>query len=158
MSAVSGTGAVGGLTIIMSTLAEAYLLDGDLDRGLETVDEALSLAHGNDEGVYETELLRLQSELLRRLGGTANAAKAEGQLNASLTVARRQGALLLELRTAVSLARLWCEQDRREEARRLLLPILAQVDDRARPRFMTDVNEFLGSDLHEQSQSSCAGH
>ena len=139
------TGAVGGLTIIMSTLVEAYLLTGDLDQGLKTVQEALSLARGNDEGVYEAELLRLQSELLRSLG---NVADAEKHLTASLTIACRQQAQMFELRTTISLARLRYGQGRKEEARRLLLPILARDNDRTSSRFMTAVKDMLGSDMH----------
>ena len=140
------TGAVGGLTIIMSTLVEAYLLTGDLDRGLETVDEALSLARYNYEGVYEAELLRLHGELLRSLGGTGNTAAAEEHLSSSLTVARRQQAQIFELRTTISLARLWQEQGREEEARRLLLPILAQVKDSTPSLMMTAMKDVLGSE------------
>jgi predicted ATPase len=43
----------------------------------------------------------------------------------AITTAGRQGAKLLELRAATSLARLWCEQDQAREARELLAPIYA---------------------------------
>ena len=41
----------------------------------------------------------------------------------ALTVARRQQAKSLELRAAMSLARLWQQQGKRDEARELLAPI-----------------------------------
>ena len=43
----------------------------------------------------------------------------------AITIAGRQGAKLLELRAATSLARLWCEQGQSNKARELLAPICA---------------------------------
>jgi predicted ATPase len=50
-------------------------------------------------------------------------AAAECSHRQALAVAQRQSAKLWELRTATSLARLWRDQDKRTEARDLLLPI-----------------------------------
>jgi predicted ATPase len=47
----------------------------------------------------------------------------------SLEIARKQGALSWELRTAVSLARLWHEADRREPASLLLVPIVGRFSE-----------------------------
>jgi predicted ATPase len=44
-------------------------------------------------------------------------------LQCALDVARRQQAKSLELRAAMSLARLWQQQGKRDEARELLAPI-----------------------------------
>ena len=41
----------------------------------------------------------------------------------ALAAAKRQSAKLFELRAAISLARLWCDQGKRTEARDLLAPI-----------------------------------
>ena len=53
----------------------------------------------------------------------AAAAQAEVSLRQALAVARCQQAKSLELRAAMSLSRLWQQQDKREEARALLAPI-----------------------------------
>jgi predicted ATPase len=50
-------------------------------------------------------------------------AEAETWLQRALDVARRQEAKSLELRAAMSLARLWQEQGKRAEAHALLAPI-----------------------------------
>ena len=65
---------------------------------------------------------RLQGELLWALS-TQNAAEAEACLREALDVARSQQAKSLELRAAVSLARLWQQQGKRVEAHALLAPI-----------------------------------
>jgi predicted ATPase len=60
--------------------------------------------------------------LLLRQTGTPQA-EAETWLQQALTVARRQQAKSLELRAAMSLARLWQRQGQRAAAYELLAPI-----------------------------------
>ena len=50
-------------------------------------------------------------------------AKAGDAFNRAIEVARTQGAKALELRAATSLARLWHDQGKRDEAFALLTPI-----------------------------------
>ena len=50
-------------------------------------------------------------------------AKAEGYLDRALTVARTQQARSLELRAAMSMARLWRDQGKPQQARELLAPV-----------------------------------
>ena len=50
-------------------------------------------------------------------------AKAEEHLERALTVARRQQEKSWELRAAMSMARLWRDQGKRDEARDLLAPV-----------------------------------
>jgi predicted ATPase len=59
--------------------------------------------------------------LLRQPG--ASQAAAEAWVQRALDVARRQEAKSLELRAAMSLARLWQQQGKRLEARELLAPV-----------------------------------
>ena len=60
--------------------------------------------------------------MLLRQTGTPQA-EAEAWLQRALDVARRQEAKSLELRAAMSLARLWQQQGKRQEAYDLLVPI-----------------------------------
>jgi predicted ATPase len=60
--------------------------------------------------------------LLLRQTGTSQA-EAEAWLQRALDVARCQEAKSLELRAAMSLARLWQQQGKQAEARELLAPI-----------------------------------
>ena len=50
-------------------------------------------------------------------------AKAEAYFERALAVAREQQAKSWELRSAMSMARLWCDQGKRDEARDLLAPV-----------------------------------
>ena len=50
-------------------------------------------------------------------------AKAEANFERALTVARQQQAKSWELRAAMSMARLWRDQGKRDEARELLAPV-----------------------------------
>ena len=52
-----------------------------------------------------------------------DAAKAEAYFERALSVARKQQAKSWELRAAMSMARLWRDQGKRDEARELLAPV-----------------------------------
>jgi predicted ATPase len=52
-----------------------------------------------------------------------DAAKAEAYFDRALAVARQQQAKSWELRAAMSMARLWRDQGKRDEARELLAPV-----------------------------------
>ena len=77
-----------------------------------------------EERWWETELSRLQGELLCQLPRPA-VGQAEACFQQAVDVARHQQAKALELRAAMSLARLWQRQGKRAEARELLAPIYA---------------------------------
>ena len=75
-----------------------------------------------EERYWEAEIYRLRGVVLLRQPGTSQA-EAETWLQRALDVARRQEAKSLELRAAMSLARLWQQQGKRAEAYELLAPI-----------------------------------
>jgi predicted ATPase len=73
-----------------------------------------------EERFCEAELDRLRGDLLN---ATGDPSAAERSYHQAIAVAKLQSAKLLELRASIRLARLWCRQDRRGEARDLLAPI-----------------------------------
>ena len=84
--------------------------------------EALARIERTGERWFEAELHRLKGEIL--LGGCKpSLADAETEFRQAITIARAQGARFWELRAATSLARLWRDQRRHEDARRLLAPV-----------------------------------
>jgi predicted ATPase len=90
--------------------------------GLQALTEAHTLVQQHDERWWEAEVYRLRGVLLLRQPGTPQA-EAEAWLRRALDVARRQEAKALELRTAMSLSRLWQQQGKQAAARALLAPI-----------------------------------
>jgi predicted ATPase len=103
-------------------LAEAYGKVGQLDEGLQALDEALQWVQRNDEHLYEAEVYRIKGELLLR-HDVPDTAGAEQCFQRALRVARQQEAKSWELRAAMSLSRLWQQEGKRDEARELLLPV-----------------------------------
>jgi predicted ATPase len=76
----------------------------------------------HDERWWEAEVCRLRGVVLLRQTGTPQA-EAEPWFLRALDVACHQQAKSLELRAAMSLARLWLQQGKRAEACALLAPI-----------------------------------
>jgi len=76
----------------------------------------------HEERWWEAEVSRLRGVMLLRQPETPQA-EAETWLQRALDVARHQQAKSLELRAAMSLARLWQQQAKRVEAYELLAPI-----------------------------------
>ena len=70
----------------------------------------------------EAEVYRVAGEIAIK-SPELNSAKAEGYFERALAVARQQQAKSWELRAAMSMARLWRDQGKRDEARELLAPV-----------------------------------
>jgi predicted ATPase len=72
--------------------------------------------------LYEAEINRVAGEIARR-SPVPDAVKAEAYFERALAVARSQQAKSWELRAAMSMARLWCDQGKPLEAHDLLAPV-----------------------------------
>jgi predicted ATPase len=70
----------------------------------------------------EAEVLRTAGEIAMK-SPVPDAVKAEAYFARALAVARQQQAKSWELRAAMSMARLWRDQSKRDEARGLLAPV-----------------------------------
>jgi predicted ATPase len=117
----TATGARTSCTYYMALLAEALGKDGRLDETLEMLAQAEDLMRGRGEGFHGAELQRLRGEfLLRRDPSLASGAEAEACFRQALTIAQQQRARSLELRAAMSLARLDHQRGGKGEGRALL--------------------------------------
>jgi predicted ATPase len=107
----------------VGAMTEGLMGLGQVAEAHAVVDKGLTSADHGGERVYYPELLRLKGELLLRQAIGQSGSGAEHSFSAALCLARRQGALALELRAALSLARLRVIQGRHDEARQILAPI-----------------------------------
>jgi class 3 adenylate cyclase/predicted ATPase len=103
-------------------LAEAYANVGQPAEGLAMLADALTRIETTGERWRAAELHRLRGGLLLALS-TANHGEAETCFQQARALARHQQAKSLELRAAMSLARLWQQQGKRAEAHQLLAEI-----------------------------------
>lgn len=111
---------------ILIAMAEAQVKAGQPVEGLATLAEALTRLQETDERHWEAELYRLKGELLLMQGDDVG---AEASLHQAIEVSRRQRARSWELRATTSLARLWQQQGRTEEARQVLAKIYNSLID-----------------------------
>jgi predicted ATPase len=105
-----------------SLLVEAYGQATLPEAGLSVLARALTLVTTTGVRWWEAELHRLKGESLLRLA-SPEITQAEACFQQALDVARSQQAKALELRSALSLSRLWQQRGKRDEARQLMAEV-----------------------------------
>jgi predicted ATPase len=122
LAALLATGLTLSQSFCLVLLAEAAGHAGQIEEGLRLLAEAMTALEASERGDLLAEEYRLQGELLLRQP-VPDAAQAEACFQQALAIARCQQAKSWELRAAMSLARLWQHQGKRDESRELLGPI-----------------------------------
>ena len=122
ITALRSTGASLYVPLWLSYLAKAYADLGQFDDAWRCIGEAMSAVETTKERWCEAEVYRMAGEIAL-LSPEPDAAKAEGYFERALAVARQQQAKSWELRAAMSLARLWRDQGKVQQARELLAPV-----------------------------------
>jgi predicted ATPase len=115
-------GAISGMPWYLSCLARAYAGRGLFDDAWRCTREAIVTGQTTKEGWSEAEVHRMAGEIAL-LPPKPDLAKAASFFERALAIARKQGAKSWELRAAMSVARLWRDQGRPNEARDLIAPI-----------------------------------
>jgi predicted ATPase len=92
--------------------------------------------------LWEAEVQRTAGEIALK-SPEPDAAKAEGHFQRALAVARQQQAKSWELRAAMSMARLWCDQGKRDEARDLLAPVYGWFTEGFDTRDLKEAKKLL---------------
>jgi predicted ATPase len=110
------------LPLHLSHLTRAYAELGQFADAQRCVGEAITAIETSKERWYEAEVHRIAGEIALK-SPEPDAGKGEGYFEHALTVARQQQAKSWELRAAMSMARLWCDQGKRKEALDLLAPV-----------------------------------
>ena len=106
----------------LPNLARAYAELGQFDNASRCIGEAMTTIQTTKERWCEAEVNRVAGEIALKLPQPV-AAKAEAYFERALAVARQQQAKSWELRASMSLARLWRDQGKKQQARELLAPV-----------------------------------
>jgi predicted ATPase len=122
ITAIRSTGATTWIPLHLSYLARAYAEIGQFDHATRTIAEAITAVETTKERWCEAEVHRVAGEIALK-SSEPDAVKAEAYFERALAVARQQRAKSWELRAAMSMARLWRDQGKRQQARDLLAPV-----------------------------------
>jgi class 3 adenylate cyclase/predicted ATPase len=122
ITAYRSTGATVGVTWQLPFLAWAHAQLGQFDDAWRCIGEALTTVETTNVRWFEAYTRHIAGEIALMMT-EPDAAKAEAYFEHALAVARAQQAKSWELRAAMSMARLWRDQGKRDEARSLLAPV-----------------------------------
>ena len=103
-------------------LARADAELGQFEAARRCIGEAMTAAETTKETWCEAEIHRTAGEIAL-MSPEPDAAKAQAHFERAIAIARAQTAKSWELRAATSLARLWRDQGKRQQARDLLAPV-----------------------------------
>jgi serine/threonine protein kinase/predicted ATPase len=121
-SAFRASGAEIRVPSYLGTLGDAYRQFSRFEDAHQALDEGLAVAEKNDERNHEAELHRLKGELVLAESPDRRA-EAEACFQRAIETAQRQQSRGLELRATTSLARLWQQEGRRDDARAALMAV-----------------------------------
>ena len=116
------TEATAHLPLSLTYLTRAYAELGQFDDARRCIGEAMTAVKTTKESWCEAEVNRIAGEVALK-SPEPDAAKAEAYFERALAVAREQQAKSWELRASMSLARLWRDQGKVQQARELLAPV-----------------------------------
>jgi predicted ATPase len=122
LAAFHSTGSTGNRPFGLSLLAKSYAELDQPDDALRSINEAKELIERTEDRLWEANVHRIAGEIELR-SPQPDAVKAEAHFERALAVARQQQAKSWELRAAMSMARLWRDQGKPQQARELLAPI-----------------------------------
>jgi predicted ATPase/predicted Ser/Thr protein kinase len=108
-------------THCLAWLAEAYIKSGQTKEGLAAIAEAFEALEKTGERYYEPELHRIKGELLHQQG--IDEVEVKVCFRQAMDIARAQSSKPLELRAAISMARLLKKTGNPGEARHFLAEI-----------------------------------
>ena len=110
------------MPLYLSYLARTYADIGNFEDAWRCIGEAITAVETTKEKLWEAEIHRTAGEIAL-LSPEPDAQKAQAYFQRAMAVARTQQAKSWELRAAMSLAQLWRDQGKRDDARNLLAPI-----------------------------------
>lgn len=142
-------GTVMNRTTFLILFAQACEVVGQIARGLAAIEESISLAEKTGERWFEAEAYRVKGELnllqAKQVGQTMGDSQSpERCFSTSIEIARQQGAKMLELRSVMSLCKLWQSQGRGKEGIQMLSGIVNQFTEGLETNDLRQANAMLG--------------
>ena len=122
LAAYRSTGSRFSQTLYLSSLALNHADLSQIDEAWRLIEEALFAVETTKERIFEAEVNRVAGEIALK-SPEPEVAKAEAYFQRALAIAREQQAKSWELRASMSLARLWRDQGKPQQARELLAPV-----------------------------------
>jgi class 3 adenylate cyclase/predicted ATPase len=122
LTACRSTGATLWTPPYLSYLARAHADLDHFDDAWHCIGEAMTTAETTKERWYEADIHRTAGEIAL-MSPQPDAARAEAYFERALAIARAQQAKSWELRAAMSMARLWRDQGKPQQAHELLAPV-----------------------------------
>ena len=116
------TGSTLWMPYFLSYLAMAHAEIGKFDEAWRLIGEARTAIETNKERWFEVEVHRIAGEIAL-MSPEPDVMKADAYFDRALALAGQQQAKSWELRAAMSMARLWRDQGKRDEARDLLAAV-----------------------------------
>ena len=141
------------LPTYLSWLARTYAKLGQIDDAWRCIGEAMTAAETTKEKWFEAEIHRSAGEIAI-LSPKRHAAKAEAYFERALEVAQSQQAKKWEQRAAMSMARLWRNHGKAQQARELLAPVYGWFTEGFDTPDLTEAKVML---LELASAESAAG-
>ena len=141
LSTYQSTGATVFVPWYASTLAGAYAKLGQFNDAWRCIREALTAVETTKERWCEAEVHRIAAEIALK---SAQSDRAEANFQRALSVARAQQAKSWELGAAMSMARLWRDQGKLQQARELLAPVYGWFTEGFDTRDLKEAKALLG--------------
>jgi class 3 adenylate cyclase/predicted ATPase len=135
------TGAETAIAYLFGRVAELCHMAGRLDEATEAADEALALSERNFDGFFAADLFREKGELT--LARTGDEGAASAFFERARDMARAESAKSLELRAAMSLARLAERRGDRRKAFDLVAPIYEWFSEGFDTRDLREARDLL---------------
>ena len=127
---------------LVVSLAEGLAKTGQLESARSAISEEIIWVEARGRLVDHMDLLCVKGEILRSMS-QQDASEGLACLLQALEVAQQRGLLSLELRSGISLARLWADRGEADRALELLEPIFSHFSEGFQTRDLVAAAELL---------------
>ncbi|MCP3395269.1 AAA family ATPase [Bradyrhizobium sp. CCGB12] len=142
ITAYRSTGSTLWMPWYLAELARAYAQLDRFDDAWRCIGEAMAAIDSTKERWREADIHRIAGEIALTTP-VRDAAKAEAYFERALVIACEQKAKSWELRAAISMAQLWRDQGKRDEARELLAPVFCWFTEGFGSRDLKEAKSLL---------------